>query len=74
MKNLCLAILKDGSIFCLKGFLFRKENNLLEFGTFQSNPITVTGGELLRSAVGQLKDPPDYQELMRPRITESTAL
>lgn len=40
----------------------------------KSNPITVTGGELLRSAVGQLKDPPDYQELMRPRITESTAL
>ncbi|XP_062603877.1 SH2 domain-containing protein 4B-like isoform X2 [Saccostrea cucullata] len=40
----------------------------------KSNPITVTGGELLRTPVGQIKDPPDYQELMRPRITESTAL
>nr|XP_022317895.1 SH2 domain-containing protein 4B-like isoform X3 [Crassostrea virginica] len=39
-----------------------------------SNPITVTGGELLRSPVGQIKDPPDYHELLRPRITESTAL
>ncbi|XP_061196788.1 SH2 domain-containing protein 4B-like isoform X2 [Saccostrea echinata] len=40
----------------------------------KSNPITVTGGELLRTPVGQIKEPPDYQELMRPRITESTAL
>ncbi|XP_048764324.1 SH2 domain-containing protein 4B-like isoform X2 [Ostrea edulis] len=40
----------------------------------KSNPITVTGGELLRTPVGQVKDPPDYQDLMRPRITESTAL
>ncbi|XP_078316830.1 SH2 domain-containing protein 4B-like isoform X3 [Crassostrea virginica] len=40
----------------------------------KSNPITVTGGELLRSPVGQIKDPPDYHDLMRPRITESTAL
>lgn len=54
--------------------MFGKGNNLEKFGNFQSNPITVTGGELLRSAVGQLKDPPDYHELMRPRITESTAL
>lgn len=69
-----MAFSKDGSIFCLKSLMFGKGNNLEKFGNFQSNPITVTGGELLRSAVGQLKDPPDYHELMRPRITESTAL
>ena len=49
---------------------------MILYGVFflKSNPMTVTGGELLRSPLGQIKDPPDYHDLMRPRITESAAL
>lgn len=33
---------------------------------YQTNPITLKGGEVLLEPVGQDKTPPDYEELFQP--------
>ncbi|KAK3092097.1 hypothetical protein FSP39_025151 [Pinctada imbricata] len=40
----------------------------------KKNLITAIGEEKLLNPVGQQKEPPDYQELMQPRVTQSTKI
>ena len=54
----------------VKPFTFKFNNGLL----LQDNFITALGEEKLLNPVGQQKEPPDYEELMRPRVTESTKI